>query len=68
MTRELKLPNGSNVYVTVAEQCGCTLLQCVWFGGREDLGDQIFCEHEGQGIWVADYHLHAMEVVNDAQP
>lgn len=52
-------PRGSdNRYVVIDEQQDGTFLrlECVWFSGKEDLGDQIFCTAEGQKIWMCNYH------------
>lgn len=52
---------GCNVYSVIAVDDKFVRLRCVWFGEKEDLGDQIFCTREGQEIWVAMYHARHYE-------
>lgn len=59
ITRTEIYPKGSdNRYIIVdSQENGQFLkLECVWFCGREDLGDQIFCDAVGEQIWMCDYH------------
>lgn len=44
-----------NRYIMVENDVSsrCVLIECVWFCGKEDTGDLIFCTREGQQIWVA---------------
>lgn len=58
---ELKLRDGGNVY-TVEEVDGRhLLLKCIWFSCKENLGDLIFCNREGQKIWISKYHAQHYE-------
>lgn len=54
-------PDSGNVYSITRIDDRHMLLKCVWFGECEDLGDQIFCTHEGQEIWIAVYHARHYE-------
>lgn len=66
MVEELHICGGNNRYHIVENQDRHLLLECTWFCNREDLGDLIYCEREGQRIWVAKYHSDHMvkEVVD----
>ncbi|BAG41716.1 hypothetical protein [Ralstonia phage phiRSL1] len=37
-------------------------IKCTIFVRREDLGDQIFCTHQDQEIWIAQFHGRKYEV------
>lgn len=55
---------GNNLYeVLEIDNWELVLLKCVWFGGKEDLGDLIFCTREEQEIWVAMYFARHYELV-----
>jgi len=61
----LKSKNGNNVYRVLEIDNGKLVkLKCVWFGGKEDLGDLIFCTREGQEIWVTMYCAWHFEKIN----
>ena len=49
----IKLKDGKNVYKIEAESSGCTLLTCVDFYSRENLGDGIVCSRLNQQVWIA---------------
>lgn len=51
--RERQTKGNRYILVQVDDDSRCVLLECVWFCGKEDLGDLIFCTREGQQIWVA---------------
>lgn len=57
----VKRRDGSNLYDVVERQDRFLHLKCVYFGGKEDLGDQIFCTYEGELIWIAMWHGGRME-------
>lgn len=60
----LKSKNGNNVYEVLEIDNGKLVkLKCVWFGGKEDLGDLIFCTREGQEIWVTMYFVRHFEKI-----
>jgi hypothetical protein len=60
----LKSKNGNNVYKVLEIDNGKFVkLKCVWFGGKEDLGDLIFCTREGQEIWVTMYCVRHFEKI-----
>lgn len=64
---ELQISNSpsfkGNRYKIVEEQPEHVKLECVWFCGDEDLGDQIMCTEESQTIWIAKYFSDNMERV-----
>lgn len=64
LNSELKLPGGGNVYRVEKIVGRHLLLRCVWFSHKEDLGDQIFCTHEEQEIWVAMFHAQHYHLIN----
>lgn len=52
----IELSDGWNIYSVVEELDRFVKLKCITFVRREDLGDLIFCNKEGEEIWIAKFH------------
>ena len=52
-----------NRYKILVDKDRFVQLECVWYCDKEDLGDQIYCTHEGQQIWIAKYHSETMKTI-----
>lgn len=67
MQIEYSLLNGSNRYIAIDQQENGKYIkfECIWFCKVENLGDGILCTHNGQQIWICEYH-HKHFVKHDA--
>jgi hypothetical protein len=57
---------GYNQYKIIDRQDRYLLLECISFACRENLGDLIFCNKQGQRIWIAMFHGRWLECIQDA--
>lgn len=63
---DVKLQNGSNIYTIVKREERHLHLECVYFGGSEDLGDGITCDEQGELVWIAMYFGAHMKLLPPA--
>ena len=61
---EIRDTSKGNRYRIVQDVGRHVQLECVLFCGKEDLGDQIFCDEDGEKIWIAKYHSDTMKKID----